>query len=158
VFHNTLLQAAPPAGTNYPLGAGGGIVGSGQNQPVTNTVSRNNIFQIWKPHWAAIGEAGGDNDFGYDLYNGKVSVQELKGIVGTPVYQDGNGWRSEAGGMYQLSPKSPGYDAGVRIPNFNDDFIGAAPDMGAHEAGSPRMRFGVKAAKPERGATTAQAR
>ena len=158
VFHNTLLQAAPPAGANYPLGAGGGIVGTGENQPVTNTVSRNNIFQIWKPHWASIAQTGDGNDFGYDLYNGKVSVQEVKGIVGTPVYQDGNGWKSEAGGMYQLSPKSPGYDAGVRIPNFNDDFLGAAPDMGAHEAGSPPMRFGVKSAAPERGTTTAQAR
>jgi hypothetical protein len=45
--------------------------------------------------------------------------------------------------MYQLSPTSPGYDAGVRLPNFNDDFQGAGPDMGAHEAGSPAMKFGV---------------
>ena len=44
--------------------------------------------------------------------------------------------RSEAGGNYQLAPSSPGYDKGVRLPNFNDDFTGAAPDMGAHEAGT----------------------
>jgi hypothetical protein len=30
----------------------------------------------------------------------------------------------------------------VRLPNFNDDFTGAAPDMGAHETGKPAMKFG----------------
>jgi len=29
--------------------------------------------------------------------------------------------------------------------NHNDGFTGAAPDMGAHEAGTPPMQFGVDA-------------
>jgi hypothetical protein len=33
----------------------------------------------------------------------------------------------------------------VRIPNFNDDFAGKAPDMGADEAGAPALEFGVQA-------------
>jgi len=52
--------------------------------------------------------------------------------------------------MYQLDSSSPGCDAGVVIPNFNDDYQGAAPDVGAHEAGSPRMEFGVDAHRPAR--------
>lgn len=147
IFHNTLLQAPPQAGGRYPLGAGGGIAGSGRNEPVTNTVSRNNIFQIWKPHWNAISGAGPDNDFGYDLYNGKVAAPDRHGIQGTPRYQAGNGPASGAGGRYQLAPGSPGYDAGVRIPNFNDGFRGRAPDIGAAEAGMPPMRFGVAAGR-----------
>jgi hypothetical protein len=29
-----------------------------------------------------------------------------------------------------------GRDKGARIPNFNDDFFGSAPDIGAHEFGA----------------------
>ena len=31
------------------------------------------------------------------------------------------------------------------IPNFNDNYLGGAPDIGAREAGSPVMEFGVSA-------------
>jgi hypothetical protein len=47
-----------------------------------------------------------------------------------------------------LAPNSPGYDRGARLANFNDNFTGAAPDMGAAEAGRPAMRFGLRAATP----------
>lgn len=116
---------------------------------MTNTVSRNNVFHIWKPHWASISTLGGSgNDLDYDLVNGNVSAYagaEANRIVGTPTYAPGNGWVSEGNGMYQLAPSSPGYDRGVILPNFNDGFTGAAPDMGAHEAGHPAMRLGVGA-------------
>src|SRR2546423_659801 len=80
IFHNTLLQAPPTAAGRYPLGAGGGIHGSGRDELVTNTVSRNNIFQIWKPHWEVLAGTGAGNDFDYDLYNGKLSAPEKHGI------------------------------------------------------------------------------
>jgi hypothetical protein len=148
LFHNTLLQMSAP-GSEYPLGAGGGLVGTGKNQLVNNTVTRNNIFQIWRPWWGSIGQAGPDNDFGYDLHNGKIEGKpEVRGIVGTPIYKRGHGPQSEAGGQYELDPRSPGFDAGERLPNFNDGFTGAAPDVGAHEAGTPPMRFGLSAARP----------
>ena len=57
---------------------------------------------------------------------------------GVPIYGPNNGDNE-----FTLAPDSPGYDAGVLIPNFNDDFTGKAPDMGAHEAGTPPMRFGI---------------
>jgi hypothetical protein len=150
IFHNTLLQAPAEAGGRFPLGAGGAIHGSGRGEPVTNTVSRNNIFQIWKPHWDVLSNTGRDNDFGYDLYNGKISTAEGHGIFGTPVYASGNGAASGPGGRYQLAPGSPGYDAGARIPNFNDDYRGRAPDIGAAEAGAPPMRFGLAAGEKAR--------
>lgn len=43
---------------------------------------------------------------------------------------------------YVLAPGSPGTDAAVRIPNFNDTFSGTAPDMGACEPGAWLMRVG----------------
>jgi hypothetical protein len=38
--------------------------------------------------------------------------------------------------------KNPALDAGVRLPGFNDDYAGAAPDIGAFENGRPPLRFG----------------
>lgn len=48
-------------------------------------------------------------------------------------------------GNFALAPNSPGFDAALPIPNFNDNYNGAAPDIGAHEAGTPPMRFGAEA-------------
>jgi hypothetical protein len=145
VFHNTLLQADPPPPNVYPQGAGGGVEGSGSKEPMTNTVTRNNILHIWKAWWDSINDNGGSgNDVDYDLYNGNILSYrgaEPHGLVGTPIYAAGNGWQSESGGMYQLDPASPGYGTAVPIPNFNDD--SAAPDIGAQQAGSPAMCFGV---------------
>ena len=145
IFHNTLLQAPPSPGTIFPLGAGRGI-----NMTITNTISRNNIFHVWQNSVPSIEvEGGSGNDFDYDLYNGVLSGTiggaESNGFVGIPVYAAGDGWSSESGGRYSLAPGSPGHDRGARIPNFNDGFLGAGPDVGAHEAGSPAMSFGVNA-------------
>jgi Big-like domain-containing protein len=148
VFHNTLLQATQ-AGVVNPLGAGGGLSAGGTGA-LTNTVSRNNILHIWKGWWQSVNTQGGaSNDLDYDLHNGSVSAYagaETNGILGTPIYASGNGWQSESNGMYQLAPNSPGYDRGIRLPNFNDGYGGAGPDMGAHEAGMPAMQFGLTGA------------
>jgi hypothetical protein len=144
IFHNTMLQAREP-GSLYGLGASGGIWGTGPTTPVTNTVSRNNIFENWRT-WSAYGEVGSGNDFGWDLFNGSAGGPVTNPIVATPTYAPGHGWQIEAGGNYQLAPGTPGYDQGARIANFNDDYTGAAPDVGAHEGGTPPMRFGIDAA------------
>ena len=145
VLHNTLLQATQSGVTN-PLGAGGGLSAGGTGA-LTNTISRNNIYHIWKSWWQSINTAGGtDDDLDYDLRNGSVSATagaETNGIVGTPIYAPGHGWQSESNGQYQLAPSSPGYGRGVSLPNFNDAWT--APDMGAHQSGTAAMKFGVSA-------------
>jgi len=136
-FHNTILQNGG--------GASAGIKGN-TGQPLTNSVTRNNVLHLSNAGGMAIGVIGGSaNDFDYDLSNGNMapySGAQRNGIVGTPLYASGSG--SGASGMYHLAPSSRGYDRGARIPNFNDAFSGAAPDMGAHEAGAPQMRFGPR--------------
>jgi hypothetical protein len=116
VFHNSVRQ---PEGK---LGAGAGLSGNSK-QPLTNTVSRNNLFLVWRGHWPAINEANGSgNDLDYDLSNGKLS--ERHGVRG--------------------SDASAGIDRGVAIPNFNDNYVGRAPDIGAEEKGATPLVFGVR--------------
>jgi hypothetical protein len=142
LLHNTMLQAVQ-SGLQYPLGAGAGVGGTGSTQLINNTWSKNNIYQLWKPK-GAMYQVGSGNDFANDLYSGTPGeAGYTSGLQGTPVYAAGNGWQSEAGGMYQLATSSPGYGRGVKIPNFNDD--AASPDVGAHQSGSAAMKFGVAA-------------
>jgi hypothetical protein len=144
LFHNTMLQATQ-SGLQYTLGGGAGIGGTGNTQLVMNTVSMNNIYHLWKPNNGAFYQIGSDAQFSHDMTSG-TSTPEVGGIVATPQYASGNGWQSEMGGLYQLAAGTPGYDQGVRIANFNDGFLGAAPDVGAAEAGTAAMKFGIAAA------------
>ena len=144
LFHNTMLQARQ-SGCQYGLGGGAGIGGTGDTQLVHNTVSMNNIYDLWKPQNGAFYQIGTDNTFTNDMTDSS-SPPETGGIVAVPQYAPNNGWMSESGGLYQLASGTPGYDQGVKIPNFNDHFNGAAPDVGAAEAGDPAMTFGVAAA------------
>ena len=142
VFHNTILQPKPPVGVDYPLGCSRGL---GWGGPMLNTMSRNNILHVRKSSGTSIHDRNYDplGSYNYDLYNGNINAYtgaERNGINGVPIYDRNNG-----DGEFALHPSSPGYDAGVVLPNFNDNYNGAAPDIGAHEAGSPPMEFGVNA-------------
>ncbi len=144
-FHNTTLQAVA-AGAALPLGTGHGIVGTGPSQRVKNTISMNNIYHLWKPTNSVFYQIGTGFESTKDMTNGTTAGAPMTDpILAAPTYAAGNGWPSESGGQYALAAETPGHDQGVRIANFNDDFIGVAPDVGAHEAGSPSMKFGIAA-------------
>ena len=143
LLHNTMLQASAN-GCSYGMGGGAGVGGTGDTQLVHNTISMNNIYHLWKPN-SAVYQVGTDNTFQNDMFNGRMDTAVVSGINATPVYAAGNGWQSEASGQYQLAPGTPGFDGGVRIANFNDDFLGLAPDVGAAEGGAAAMLFGVAA-------------
>ena len=143
IFHNTMLQAVE-AGAVYKLGGSAGVSGTGSTKLIHNTVTRNNIWHLWRP-WEAFYDDGANNDFGFDMYNGNPGATIVNGIQAIPFYAAGHGWQSESGGLYQLQTGTPGYDQGARIANFNDAFLGTAPDIGAGEAGSVAMSFGLAA-------------
>ena len=44
----------------------------------------------------------------------------------------------------RLRPESAAVDAGIRLPNINDDFTGTAPDLGALEFGQPLPHYGPR--------------
>jgi hypothetical protein len=143
VFHNTILQPAPSAQQGgATLGADKGFGGD----PLLNVTSRNNILHARS---VAIRDSTEDpaGDYDYDLYTGELRApdrHEWHGIQGRPVYVDGCGLAGGKG-LFWLSPAGPGYDGGVLLPNFNDGYEGTAPDIGAHEAGTPLLEFGVEA-------------
>ena len=49
---------------------------------------------------------------------------------------------------FRLKAGSKAVDAGVRLPNVNDDFAGQAPDLGAYEPGKPLPVYGPSTAPP----------
>ena len=103
IFHNTMLQSRDRS-SRLPLGAGLGIGGAGSDRLVNNTWSMNNIYQVWREGIGAKSQVANDNVFEHDL---------------------------ELGPSDDAGPRSR--DGGRRIPNFNDDFKGRAPDIGAEE-------------------------
>jgi hypothetical protein len=146
VFHNTVLQPRPVPGRVYSLGCDGGIIDSGGK--IHEVISRNNIFTNYKDGLDAFRDKTNSctNDFDYDLYNGNLNARcaslphQSHGIKALPTFAADNG-----PGEYALAPRTPGFDAGIILPNFNDNYNGNGPDMGAFEANSPPMEFGVNA-------------
>ncbi|MCB0208627.1 MAG: hypothetical protein KDJ52_04840 [Anaerolineae bacterium] len=140
VFHNTMLQPKIP-GEIEPVGASNGI----GNGPSEYVVTRNNIFFVsGRGGNKSINNSLSDtNDFDYDLYNAGLKTYdgaESHGINKAPTYNSTNG-----AGEFYLDASSAGFSKGITIPNFNDKFTGTKPDMGAHEAGTAPMKFGVEA-------------
>lgn len=141
-FHNTLFRSDEW----LPTG------GLGGDRIVKHTLSRNNILQVRTARgWSAsANKLNTDNDFDYDLCNGRIPpTQESHGVRGEPVYVPGAGFDpATRTGRFQLAPTSPGAGGGQIIPNFSDGFVGPAPDLGAHQRGAPPIQYGVRAKQP----------
>lgn len=144
VFHNTILQPAGPPDARSTIGCDEGLTQSGGPE-LLSVVSRNNILHMRSDTGKAIRDASTQptHDYDYDLIRGMVvsaGKQEAHGLIGAPKYA-----APRKAGDYSLAENSPGFDAGVVLPNFNDGFRGRAPDIGAFEAGTAPMEFGANA-------------
>lgn len=145
IFNNTVLQ--PSSGG---LGMESFIKEAGFDDKIREVRALNNIAQVRSTSSYSFKDSyGSTNKFDYDLANGKrvfSSPQESHGIVGSPKYVSGAGFSETARtGTFSLDSLSPGYDSGTLIPNFIETYTGRGPDMGAHEAMTNAMQFGVKA-------------
>jgi hypothetical protein len=137
-FNNTIFQAKDE-------GAGG--LGGG-SRIIKHCTTRNNILHVRSTDRYSIAKNSHHegNDFDHDLLSAAFPHgREKRGLKGAPQYVKGAGFDPKTGtGMFQLAPGSKGVDAGVVIPNFCEAIGDNRPDMGAHELGTERMRFGVK--------------
>ena len=145
VFHNTALQP------NGPLDVFSG-------HELHNAVTRNNIFysrgQTY-PHDAASTQDSFKNDLtGSYLGGGFVKSMFLVSdklqwylapvmnkIEWGAIESVRNGKKVTITDPLVQAP-NPAIDKGVRLPGFNDEFTGSAPDIGAFETGLPPLRFG----------------
>ena len=145
IFHNTALQP------------GGGLDVFSSHE-LHNAVTRNNIFYArGRTYPQGRGEPG--NDFQNDLTGGYLGGGFVKSmflpserlewylaptmnrIQWGRVESTRNG-KSVAITDPLVQARNPAIDAGVPLPGFNDDYTGAAPDIGAFENGKPPLRFG----------------
>jgi hypothetical protein len=145
IFHNTALQ---------PNGA----LDVFSSHELHNAVSRNNIFYA---RGRAYPQDKGEphNDFQNDLTGGYLGGGVVRAMFlpsetlewwlapTMPRIQWGRIEYTRNGKSFAITDplvqaKNPALDAGVRLPGFNDEFSGAAPDIGAFESGRPALRFG----------------
>ena len=148
VFNNTALKPRSGEGA----APSGFFAEASAKDNLRNIRSLNNVMQVRGTYYYSIREGAGQNiDLNYDLVTGQYQVskaQEFKGVFGQPKYVSDWGLNtSTKQGKFHLEAGSPGYDAGVAIPNFLTTWTGRGPDMGAHEAMTAAMQFGVNAYK-----------
>jgi hypothetical protein len=150
LFNNTALT--PKSGS----GSANFISEFSQAERITNYRSLNNLMNVNEPtkKYSIKDTFGTTNRWDYDLlvgrsaFSDKPAKQEVHAKTGKPIFVSNWGLdtsNSRMRGNFALAPSSPGYDDGVVIPNFNDTFEGAAPDIGAHEAGRAPLEYGVNA-------------
>lgn len=136
IFHNTIFRSDEW----LPTG------GLGGDRIVRHTVSRNNILHVREPrNWSASdNKQNVNNDFDYDLYNGRApAAHEKHGVKGEPIYVKGAGFNRETTtGNFQLADNSPGAGVAQPIPNFSGE--SRTPDIGAHQRGAPPIQYGVR--------------
>lgn len=151
IFHNTALQ---------PNGALD--VFSGHD--LCNAVTRNNIFRVRGRTYPESRGNGPANDFRNDLTSGYLGGGFVRSmflpstrlewylaptantIKWGRIEYPGGGKKTFITDPMVAAP-NPALDKGARIPGFNDDFKGAAPDIGAFENGNPPLRFGREGAR-----------
>jgi hypothetical protein len=119
VYHNTMLTQNEDAISDV-------------GRVLANTISRNNILRANKN---AVIDRKGDpqTSCDYDLVDGKITSinpnHEKHAIFAIPQFDTNVTLQSRG-----LLPHTPGQDKGaIRLPNFNDNFKGKVPDMGAVE-------------------------
>ena len=156
VFHNTALQ---------PRGAFSAFT----SHVNPNCFCRNNIFDC-RGSLATKQEKEPASDYDYDFFNGgdRGTAKEKHGVRGEVAYLPSYGLEffpaphvlvvrygkipTDMGGGEMrnitdpvVTAPNPVIDAGEVLPNFNDDFTGKAPDLGAFEVGRPPLEFGRRA-------------
>ena len=150
IFHNTTLQP-------------GGALNVFSSHGLCNAVCRNNIFRVRGRTYPSRAGDGPANDFRNDLTGGYLAGGFVRSMFApsdrlewflAPTVNTikwGKVEYSRSGKDFTITDPvvqvpNPALDRGALVPGFNDDYRGAAPDIGAFENGRPPPRFGRQAA------------
>ncbi len=150
IFHNTALQ---PNGALSVFSSHGAC----------NVVTRNNIFRVRGNVYSSSSKQGPPNSFRNDLTSGYLAGGFVRSMFvpsdrlewflapTVPNIKWGRIEYSRSGKNFAITDPlveipNPAIDKGTPLPTFNDDYKGAAPDIGAFENGRPPLRFGREAA------------
>jgi hypothetical protein len=145
IYHNTALQ---------PKGA----LDVFSSHELHNAVTRNNIFHA-RGRTYPQDRGAPSNDFKNDLTGGYLGGGFVRSMF---LPSEGLEWflaptvnrikwgrveYTRNGKTFSITDplvqvKNPAIDAGVLLPGFNDEYTGAAPDIGAFETGLPPLHFG----------------
>jgi hypothetical protein len=131
LLHNTLYRTSISDSINQMLNI--------DSISAVNIVSRNNIIN-GKSQISSSLTPMPYSTFDYDMFTvgqKNWSAEEPRGIEANPVYDS-----ASTSGKFTLQSDTAGVDAGIVIPNFNDQFSGSGPDAGAQERGRSALRFG----------------
>ncbi|MES2692238.1 MAG: right-handed parallel beta-helix repeat-containing protein [Verrucomicrobiota bacterium] len=158
VFHNTALQP-------------GGVVNI-FSAPTPNCVSRNNIFEAPGKLAPTLEPGSVPDDHDYNLFNGaelggarmqhgvvnirlrsayiasyRLEFYPASTVTGVKIGKIPVKFGHEEKVVTDpvLLLPNPAIDSGERLPGFNDDFAGKAPDLGAFEIGRPSLEYGRRA-------------
>ena len=140
LFNNTILQP-------NDHGAGGIATKDGSSGSLQNFITRNNIIHVRSlVKKSILSGIIGYCDYDYDFCSGTYPAgYEVNGIDGIPTYSGTGFDKATMTGDFSLQPGTPGNDDGVVVPNFIEEYEGAAPDMGASEVGGDVIEYGVDA-------------
>jgi CubicO group peptidase (beta-lactamase class C family) len=134
------------------------------SHPLGTTVDRPWVdFRVRGDTYPSSPGDGPSNDFRNDLTGGYlaggfvrsmfVPSDRLEWFLATtvPAIKWGKVEYSRSGKEFAITDPvvqvpNPAIDRGARLPGFNDDYQGSAPDIGAFENGNPPLRFGREAA------------
>ena len=158
VFHNTVTLPNNSNIDDY-------LESSGISGSLLYTKTANNILNVAEPIYSeranhsTRGAPGSyrENYFSHDLVPPKWKTEHAKHFeelgtysaefnvtLGEPEFVDNFGLQDDnKTGIFTTS--IDWVDKGLLIPNFNDNHEGNAPDLGAHEEGTPLMEFGPNA-------------
>lgn len=149
LFNNTMIFNG-----NGMRGVGYGPSSAADKREMFLAYTRNNIFLATQAPSGSGKDARGysisdihelpENNFDYDLLGnkqnegGKGKIQANKDAEKNGVFASPNFINFDKG-IYTLQASDPGVARGIAVPNFMENFVGHAPNMGAFQTGAATL-------------------
>jgi len=145
--------------TRNNLFIGGGPIWSGRDISTNPAHANTNSPPQWLPSWNTDVDYDGvdwaaDSNWAFSWFNQTEYYPDLPSFVAA-VGIEQHGIRVHRDVIFEnyvvspdhaltLNPAGNAVDAGASLPNLADFYMGAAPDLGAHETGAAPLHYGPR--------------